>query len=579
MKILDNVRVDTISMVKLGSRYYALKDEDAVRKSQLWEPETALTKEMLKAYYQVSFYETLSAAAADINADTVGTGVTTDAESENVAVYTDEKGNTVVTLLADVTETASVTVAKDVILRLNGKVLTFTESGTHLIFADTVANAVIDGRVPGSMITKTVSESSSLLEKTVEVFAEKCSVYGGAYHLYLHENTRTACTFGLKGSQFLAEGCSITAEQENGTGNQYCILSTGSVELKGCTMDCQSAGGMSRCVEVHPSGEYAKITDCVINAHSTGNIVFGFYPQCPSAILRNSEVNASTGTPGTNTATGKATAVEQLTDELLIENCRLSAVSTTALAYCIYAHKGKMTVRNTQVWAAASQNIAYGVRIKAAVEATMADTVCFADAISSFEDTFCSTGILNAGNLTLKNCSAYGTHSGMQLLPGSHTHVTGDTFEGVGHGGIYFANQNGSAYIQDAEINNVKYRGMFKTIYDYTNQYGVAAMYVGSVDGNGGISVYMDNCRIDGGGPSANGAEPIRFRESENELNNAVYMSNCTVTGDGNMRFGNSTHRLYNGFSNRIMTHCNISECVVQTNSVYHSVPELSETL
>ena len=144
---------------------------------------------------------------------------------------------------------------------------------------------------------------------------------------------------------------------------------------------------------------------------------------------------------------------------------------------------------------------------------------------------------------------------------------------------VYFSHAGGSAFIQDAEIRNVKYRGAYKASYNYANQYGVAAMYVGSVDGNGGISVYMDNCLVDGNGPAVNGAEPIRFRDAESELNNAVYMSNCTVKGDGNVKFGNSTHRLYDGFSNRILTGSNISACIVETNTVYTCVPDTAEDM
>ena len=579
MEILDNVRVDTISMVKLGSKYYALKDEDAVRKSQLWEPEQAVTGELLKAYYQTSFYESLGAAVADVNAQTVGSGVTEDAESENVAVYTDEKGSTVVTLLADLTEPASVIFTKDAILRLNGKVLTFTESGTHLKFAETVSEAWIDGRVPGSRVVKSVAEETAAAERVLDMRAGSSRILGGKYQLNLANNSAASLALMVRNTQFYGEGFEIEATQNAGSGNLYTIMAYSPLKLQGCTVKCHTVGGIARCVETNADSQEVYINDCDFLAESLENTAVSFYPLCHNAVVRNSRIRAKRMGNSTENASSKATAIQQYADKLTVENCQLSASSVKKHTNCIYAYRGEYWIINTEIRAESAENYAYGVENLAAASGYLQDCVCFADATSGFTDSLCSTGVLNYGSLTLKNCSAYGTHSGMQLLPGSHTHATGGTFEGVGHGGIYFSHAGGSAFIQDAEIKNVKYRGAYKTTYEYLNQYGVAAMYIGSVDGNGGISVYMDNCGIDGSGPFANGAEPIRFRDSENEQNNAVYMSNCTVMGDGNIRFGNSSHRLYHGLSNRILTESNMAECLVQTSSVYHCDPGMPENM
>lgn len=575
MEVLNDVNVKTISMVKLGANYYALKDEDAVRKSVLWEPEKALTKDMLKAYYQPSFYETLSAAALDINAETVGTGVATDAEQENVAVYTDENGSTVVVLLADVAENAAVTLEKDMHLRLNGKVLSFGSSGTYLKIDTTVSEGVIDGRVPGSMVVKTVAQETAVMERLLDLRAANSRVLGGAYQLNLANSSAASLAVMVRNGHFSGENCTIQATQNAGSGNLYGIAAYSPLSLQGCTVTCQCAGGLSRGVEVKEDVQNACICDCVIRAESITNTAVGFYPLCQNAVVRNSQILASNTGNSADNEVGKSTAIQQYADKLTVENCRLISSSEKTHTNCIYAYQGEYRIYNTEIRASSAENYAYALQNQPDAKGYIQDCICFADATSGETNASYAVGVLNYGKMTLENCSAYGTHSGMQLWPNSHTHVTGGTFEGVGHGGIYFSNMGGTAFIQNAKILNARYCGDFKSTFDYENQYHIAGMYIGNAENTvvSNAAVYLDNCLIDGSTGNA-----VVLRGTGGEQNNAIYMSNCEVTG-GTIRIDGNTHKLYVGKACDVVSSSTKPECVVQTDAVYTGAPGMPEDM
>jgi hypothetical protein len=211
---------------------------------------------------------------------------------------------------------------------------------------------------------------------------------------------------------------------------------------------------------------------------------------------------------------------------------------------------------------------------------SIVNTTSFADgttgSVAGGNEKYAGTqGIINYGTMTLKDCSVYGTHTGIQCSGGSITKINGGLFEGTGHGGLYIACDNtGKFYAENATFRNVPYGGVHKNEFFYGNsQYMVAAVYVG---GGNDIKAYMDNCILDGGGPEmipdySNeeviylGAEPIRFRHSSSEQRNSAFMSNCTLMGDGKIRFANATHKLYLGFGNRVLCEPNLTQCLDKT--------------
>ena len=124
-------------------------------------------------------------------------------------------------------------------------------------------------------------------------------------------------------------------------------------------------------------------------------------------------------------------------------------------------------------------------------------------------------GISNEGTMTLKNCTVYGTHSGVRTT--GTIYIDGGTYEGYGHGGIYFAGSNTTSYAKNAYIGICDMRNGYDDGIAGTNK---AGFYVG---GGSNITVYMDNCELWGT------RYPLVMRVSSTEDNNSLYISNTTL--------------------------------------------------
>ena len=545
METVTNANVKTLSMVKLGSNYYALRDTSAVHKGDLENSNQPVTAEKLAESYLLACYEKLSDAVADINAQTLGQRETAEEDRKKIAVYTDYAGKTAVVLLSDVEETTVVNVEKDIILKLNGKRLLLTASGSKLSFGAGVTEAVIDGRVSGSQICKEIAVESSVTEMVVESYAANCKLLGGTYTISLYKSTKASGVLAPRGQSFYVEGCDISALQSSGSGNMYGTMILGPMVLKKCRINCENVNSVAYAVRSNNvENATVEIEDCTLRAYSHTNRAVSFYSNGEESGVHNSVLMAESEAVSRVSGDQYATAICQRGGEMTVTNCKLQAKAANCLARCF--DNGENCV------------------------AGMTDPLCFADSTSGESGTKYAVGILNKGNLTLENCSVYGTHTGMQLYPNSQTSVTGGIFEGVCHGGIYFSNQNGGALVQDAKISNARYRGSFKTSFAYgDSQYYAAGLYVGNADDEtvSNTAVYLDNCEISGSTGNA-----IVLRGTGGEQNNAIYMSNCTVTG-GTIRMDNETHKVYAGKGCDIQAAVERPVCLVETDAVYVSIP------
>lgn len=139
-----------------------------------------------------------------------------------------------------------------------------------------------------------------------------------------------------------------------------------------------------------------------------------------------------------------------------------------------------------------------------------------------------SRGIYNnGGTLTLNNCNVTGLHSG--VTSAGAIIINGGTYEGYGHGGIYFSGANTTSYVKDAIIRECALpAGCIDDGVAGTNH---AGMYIGGGKGKDNIIVYMDACTINAK------TQPIVIRGSSGEKNNKLYISNSTVSSDSSYAF------------------------------------------
>ncbi len=169
-----------------------------------------------------------------------------------------------------------------------------------------------------------------------------------------------------------------------------------------------------------------------------------------------------------------------------------------------------------------------------------------------------SIGIVNQNVLTLNDCYAMGTHSG--ITNRGALYINGGIYEGYGHGGIYFSNINAPAYVCNATIRECQMPDGYTVTAGDNN----AGFYIGGSAGKDNIVVYMDNCDIYGS------VQPIVLRGSDGEQNNSLYISNSRINTERNIRIDNNTHRLYIGVGNNFtVDNTTLPSAVVTTNETY----------
>ena len=155
-----------------------------------------------------------------------------------------------------------------------------------------------------------------------------------------------------------------------------------------------------------------------------------------------------------------------------------------------------------------------------------------------------------------------GTHSGMQNF--GTLSVNGGTFEGYGHGGVYFSCDGTTSYVRNAVLRDCP----MPDGYTATAGRNGAGFYIGSATN---VNVYMDNCDIYGIADSQ--IAVIKTND------NALYISNSTINnsrgGDANIRIDEGNNKLYLGRGNNFTAEdTNNPEAVIVTDEVY--VPEVA---
>ena len=187
---------------------------------------------------------------------------------------------------------------------------------------------------------------------------------------------------------------------------------------------------------------------------------------------------------------------------LSIENSNMNVNSDYGSCYGI-GNFGKSIISNTNIFTDASESTADG------------------------GNKAYSVGIANKGELKFYSGSVYGTHSGIDNGTDGKLYVYGGTFDGFGHGGIYFAQgPNGEAYVENATLKSGEYNGKHDSN-KFSDRHG-GSFYIGSASNN---KVYMDRCTLS----SVSGPIGV-LRGTGGETNNQLYISNSTIENGKKIR-------------------------------------------
>ena len=562
----------------------AISAKEAAALPAVFQPTAQWNDQQLDRYYQPRYYATLSAAVADVNAGTVGT-IAAQEQTPVAAVYQDENEKTVILLLGDITLTENVNITATCDLKLNGHVITY--AGDYAIYFQAATGAcVIDGRVPGSLLTKSGTSSAnvpmlrfageSATLQGVRLTADLTSSAGNQNIIVsgLNRDPADETLATDPETALVMDGCTLQVQvQTQPAGkNLTAVMSHGPMTLRNCDLQLSNQQLTIGVWPVDTTGTLVMENTAVhVLSQEKNAVALWAAAELEQAIIRGCQLSAATQGSSLDSTMFYAVAADLLCRNTAIEGSQLEAYAADGQAFGIWLENGAAvataSIRSSRVHTAAAGSDSQSTGIICGINAVSLEEVeVFADSSHAGE---AGIGISSAGRLTLKQCRIYGARQGMDLYLGCEATVDGGVYEGSTHGGMAVGNYQGTAYAQNAVFRAAKYRGQFKSSSaNYAQGYMMAAVYIGGEEDCSNISVYMDNCLIDGGSPviyydsdtTPVGCEPVRFRGSSGEQNNTLYLSNCTLQGAGKLFFANDTHRLYLGLGNTLGVQTNLPE-------------------
>ncbi len=202
-----------------------------------------------------------------------------------------------------------------------------------------------------------------------------------------------------------------------------------------------------------------------------------------------------------------------------IIDCNVSSTSKIGHAYGIGVGAGGSADISGCTVNAYSERNALGLIVDGdSTNATAKDSTfnAYSDfAMSGQTYAYFSIGVYQAGGtVTLKNCKAYGTHSGVQVLPGATLNIDGGTYSGYSHGGLYVYSRTTPCHIKNATF---KEAPMPKGYTNINGDFNAAGAYLLS-----STSVYVDNCNFEA---SQNAIVLKEYNYEDSRL----YISNSTL--------------------------------------------------
>ncbi len=508
-----------------------------------------------------SYYTSLNAAIGAVNDGSAASAVEgVQQEGDKVKVYTTDRQETKVVLLDDVSESGKITVIKDIDLVLNNHTLTFTTVGAYLEFAAST-NCVIHGG--GGTIIKNLETTGTENALLVDTTGNSLRVKGGTYIV-------DCCTDGVDLAFRASEFCDI-------------------LEIDNCTIKANNTSMGARCIQTAAKHCFVRNSECEVNAGNTAKCII-----CKESTKVEKSVMTAYSTNGT------ATSFHVLAGTASVDESIIHAVADLCSSYSVSVAEGTVTFQNSSIFAKAYTSNAYagyiadgtvtfndcnlhadtycthargiellkgtlnmldssitvtghegentnstGILAYSGTTMNIKDTAILADSTNNCNNSGNnSVGIHNFGTAYLENVTVHGNHSGFSNSAGAKLYISGGTYSGYCHGGIYFAHGvEGEAFVNDALIKGGHYYGVFDYTDVDTKNIKYSAFYIGGGfdENNSNVTAYLDGCTID----ASECNTTMVMRGSYNEQNNTLNISNCVFTDPTKwIRIDNATHKL-----------------------------------
>lgn len=267
---------------------------------------------------------------------------------------------------------------------------------------------------------------------------------------------------------------------------------------------------------------------------------------------------------------GETRAIQTQAAQTRINNSTLN-VSSNGITHGVYG-LGNIAISNSTISANTALGASNGIRLMGGT-LNVKNATILADApdCHTTSNSY-SIGITTvaSGTIICEDSIIYGTHSG--ISNNGKLYISGGTYTGYCHGGIYFAHgESGVAYINDAILRCGNYEGA----YDYSNKtpeiYGCFYVGGGTGDNHNNITAYLDGCVIGDGGGNA-----FVVRGSSGEQNNTVNLSNCTIVdGAGLIRIDGGALKVNIGYGTNITVDMiDNPNCAEFTDELYRKLYE-----
>lgn len=322
-------------------------------------------------------------------------------------------------------------------------------------------------------------------------------------------------------------------------------------------VDLDSRIEVSRDITINLNGKTMSCSDSVAVNITAGN-VFVDGSSSGSKIVSSGkifgvdggslEVNGGTYTSNTSGAGTSSNSAGAITVDsgstLIFNNAKVYANdNANGTVSCILGSAGSTIVASGSTIVSTSNGSLETAGVRSLGDVTL--TNCHIEAKSDYTANAAGTayasnsrGVYCEGKLELNNCYVWGAHAGVTCK--GELAINGGTYEGYGHGGLYFSGS--TANIKNAKL----YWAEMKEgcIADSVAGTNGAGFYVG---GASNITMYMDNCDVYGT------LYGVVIRSSGGEKNNNLYVSNSTVEGSRfafRIQKSNSTLLVHTGVGN-----------------------------
>ena len=323
-------------------------------------------------------------------------------------------------------------------MHLNGKTIAFTAAGAFLNIT-TTGTVTINGEVPGSEITKNVSNGTN--EKLIGATDTFLNIIGGQYSMY---GTYTTAAVAIR--------------TETATGSITMSEAKVLVDV--------SSNNAALCTQIRGSG---LLSDCVFSANNKVNRSQAINFNVKAADLANTDlfakaINCTVEALGNGVLSTKDTVGVYSNIPMYIENCNVYArnPAQTALVVGAYAVT-KMSIVNCNIKADG-----------------------FGDTTTEAMYAVCAVVFNNSVDNEIIGGYYYGTREA--LVARASCRINGGVFEGCQHGGAYISSTD--VKIKNATFRNIPYTGDCGW---NDPHYGV--IYCGSSSGD--VAAYFDNCQFD----------------------------------------------------------------------------------